>query len=71
MSDLGYWMVMFGLAIAVILATGGVTAYAYFSEDRWGKPREILDEVRDKVTDDKTDTDERSDRQRERQDIAA
>lgn len=40
MSDLGYWLVMFGLALVVVLATGGVTAYAYFSEDRWGTPRE-------------------------------
>lgn len=38
-SDLTYWLVMAGLALVVIATTGGVAAYAYFSEERWGRPR--------------------------------
>lgn len=68
-SDTGYWLVMAFMAVVVVVATGGVTAYAYFSQDRWGRPREILDEVRDTTSD--TGSDAATDGRRELHDVAA
>ena len=48
MTDTGYWLVMAFMAVVVVVATGGVTAYAYFSQDRWGKPREVGERDRDR-----------------------